>query len=284
MVECCESGRIVGRLPFVRETRFGVCSSNMPAFTHFLGPAIDPGEGSPQNRFWKKQSITSELIGKLPRLASFRQKLYREITDVIEFQAARFVTMVQFTFEIAPAETGMLWQSMCKRTRNAVRNGLKYYQIGCDIEPEGFICFYRANIKKRGMTENVDLTLGLKLLRGCLARGCGRFFAARNDEGLVEAAIFVIWDQAACYLLMATRSPDSRYGTMAGLVWEAIRFASTLGLIFDFDGVAGLGAARFFAGFGGTVSPRFIVSRANLTYRMLQETRRLFTDAYNPFC
>jgi hypothetical protein len=284
MVEYCENGRVVGRLPFVRETRFGICSSNMPAFTHFLGPAIDAGDGTPQNRARKKHSITSELIGKLPRLASFRQKFYREITDVIEFQAAQFVTMVQFTFEIAPAETDMLWQAMRKRTRNAVRNGRKHYQIGYEYEPEEFISFYRANIKKRGMTENVDLTLGLKMLRGCLARGCGRFFAARNDGGVVEAAIFVIWDQTSCYLLMATRAPDSRYGAMAGLVWEAIQFAATLGLIFDFDGIAGLGAARFFAGFGGAVSPRYIVSRANLTYRMLQETRRFLTDAYNPFC
>lgn len=271
-------------MPFVRETKFGICSSNMPPFTHFLGPAIDPGEGGPQNRYWKKLSITAELIEKLPKLASFRQKMYRGVTDVVEFQSAQYAGLVQFTFEIAPAATDVLWHSMRKKTRNAVRNGMKHYEIGNGLEPDEFISFYRKNIFRRGMVENVDLSLGCKLLEACVLRGSGKFFTARNGLGAVEAAIFVIWDQTSCYLLMATRAPESSYGALAGLIWEAIKFAAMHGLIFDFDGIAGSGAARFFAGFGGIVSPRYIVSKSSLTYRVLRETRRRMTDAYNPFC
>jgi hypothetical protein len=256
----------------------------MPAFTHFLGPAVDPGEGKPQNRYWKKLSITAELIEKLPKLASFRQKMYRGITDVVEFQSAHFASMVQFTFEIAPTGADLIWQSMRKKTRNAVRNGLNHYEIGSGLEPEEFIALYRRNIERRGMVENIDLPLALKLLNGCVVRGCGQFFTARNDEGAVEASIFVIWDETSCYLLMATRMPESSYGALAALIWEAIKFAARQGLIFDFDGIAGLGAARFFAGFGGIVSPRYIVSKSNFTYRVLRETRRRISDAYNPFC
>jgi Acetyltransferase (GNAT) domain len=283
-VECTENGRAVGRLNFFRETRFGICSSNMPAFTHFLGPAIDPGEGNPQNLHWKTLSITAELIEKLPKLSSFRQKMHRGITDVVEFQSARFSSMVQFTYEIAPSGPDLLWQSMRKKTRNAVRNGRKHYEIGTELEPAEFISLARKNVARRGMAENVNLGLALKLLEGCIVRGCGKFFTARNAAGAVEAAIFVIWDQASCYLLMATRAPESSYGALAGLIWEAIKFASMHGLVFDFDGIAGPGAARFFAGFGGVVCPRYIVSRASLTYRVLRETRRRMTDAYNPFC
>jgi hypothetical protein len=283
-VECSENGRTVGRLNFVRETRFGIRSSNMPPFTHFLGPAIDAGKGSAQKRYWKKHSITCELIEKLPKLASFRQKFYRGVTDVIEFQAARFATGVQFTFEVAPAASDALWQSMRDKTRNAVRNGQKLYEIGVGLEPEEFIAVYRKNIVRRGMAENVDLSLAPRLLEECLRRGCGRFFAARKGGGAVEAAIFVVWDQASCYLLMTTRTADSSYGALSGLIWEAIQFAAGRRLIFDFDGIAGLGAARFYAGFGGTVAPRYIVSRATLTYQLLRETRRRMTDAYNPFC
>jgi hypothetical protein len=37
-------------------------------------------------------------------------------------------------------------------------------------------------------------------------------------------------------------------------------------LIFDFDGVASHGAARFFAGFGAALKPRYAVYRASPAY------------------
>jgi len=63
IVETRDQGRVVGRLPFRRQTRFNVRRSNMPAFTHFLGTAINRGAGEPKTRLLRQMEITKDLIG-----------------------------------------------------------------------------------------------------------------------------------------------------------------------------------------------------------------------------
>jgi hypothetical protein len=283
-VESLEHGKIVGRMYFVRDNRYGISSSNMPAFTHFLGPVVNPGAGAQQTRYLKELSITSDLIDKLPKFSSFRQKMHRGITDVVEFQAAGFESSVQFTFEIAPGEEKAIWGAMRDKTRNAIRNGEKMYNLSSAIDPDAFIDFYQANLRSQGESENIDLSVARRLTRRCVELGCGKFFVASDRHGNAKAAIFVVWDQSACYYLLSTRSPDSTYGATAAAIWAALRFAAANGLVFDFDGVASAGAVKFFAGFGGSVVPRYIVSRASLAYRLLREARRRFTNASNAFC
>lgn len=100
--EATDGGRTVGRLPYMVNSRYGLTSSNMPTLTHFLGPGIDDGGGSEANRYVKRNSITQELIRKLPQLSSFRQKMHRGICDALPFQAQGYGVQVQFTFEIEP--------------------------------------------------------------------------------------------------------------------------------------------------------------------------------------
>ena len=182
MVESREHGKVVGRLYFLRKNRYGIISSNMPPFTHFLGPAIDPGPGSPLTRHSKAMSVTADLIEKLPRNAAFRQKMHRGITDVLAFQAANFDTFVQFTYEIAPEAEAAIWSRMRDKTRNAIRNGEKLHDIAEALDPDGFIDFYRRNIKSTGMTENVDLEIARLLTRRCLEQGCGKFLCGPGQK------------------------------------------------------------------------------------------------------
>jgi Acetyltransferase (GNAT) domain len=283
-VESSEHGKIVGRLYYLREQRYGISSSNMPAFTHFLGPMIDPGAGSRQTRYLRERSITADLIGKLPKLWSFRQKMHRGVTDVIRFQAAGYDASVQFTFEILPNDEKTIWSGMRDKTRNAIRNGEKLYALSDDLDPEGFIAFYRDNLYSLGQRENINLELARRLTRVCLEQHCGKFLSVKDRLGRLKAAIFIVWDDAACYYLMATRTQDSTYGATAAALWAAIKFAAGSGRIFDFDGISSEGSVKFFAGFGSTVSPRYIVSSATAAYKLLRAMRRYRANVDNPFC
>jgi hypothetical protein len=284
MVESHEHGKVVGRMYFQRMNRYGVTSSNMPAFTHFLGPVIDPGPGNRMTRQLKAFSITADLIEKLPRCWSFRQKLHRGITDVLAFQAAEFDTSVQFTYEIGPADEATIWSGMRDKTRNAIRNGEKFYDITAELDPDGFIDFYRRNVQSLGQTENVDLETARRLTQRSLDKNRGTFLVARDRSGTNKAAIFVVWDHSSCYYLLSTRAPDSTYGAIPALLWAAIKFAMSSGLTFDFDGVTTAGSVKFFMGFGSTASPRYIIERSTAAYKLLRGTRRLVSKTGNSFC
>jgi hypothetical protein len=284
MVESHENGHVVGRLYYPQHNRCGIISSNMPPFTHFLGPAINPGSGSPLTRRLKTLSITADLIAKLPRMSAFRQKMHRGITDAVAFQAAGFDSLVQFTYEIQPDNEQVIWSGMRDKTRNAIRNGMKLHNITGDFDPDRFIDFYRRNVKGLGLRENVDLEIARRLTRRCVEQRCGKFLVAKDERGVDKAAIFIVWDHHSCYYLMSTRAADSSYGAIPSLLWEAIKFAAASGRIFDFDGVINEGSVKLFLGFGSEASPRYIVERSTTAYKLLRVMRRSLSDTGNPFC
>ena len=103
MVEAKEHGKVVGRLYYLRKNRCGI-HSTMPPFTHFLGPAIDPGTGNPLTRHLKTLSITADLIEKLPAFRRVPAEDASRDHRRRRLSGSQFETLVQFTYEIPPDE------------------------------------------------------------------------------------------------------------------------------------------------------------------------------------
>jgi hypothetical protein len=116
-----------------------------------------------------------------------------------------------------------------------------------------------------------------------LARDSGRIYAARQSDGTIVAAVFCAWDTSTAYYLMTTRTLASGNSAVTLLLWKAISDATARGLIFDFDGVASAGAVLFYAGFGGQVQPRYIVSKGSDFLQMLNRLRRVVGKRKSPF-
>jgi hypothetical protein len=265
----------VGRLPFLATRHCGWTALGMPPLTHLLGPAVDEGSGNASTRMARRLRLQRALIDQLPRSANFRQTLHYANPDAIAFQAAGFIARVQFTYEIAPADERTLWQGLAGNTSKIIRKSQNEEKQEDWPEPEAFAAFFAANLEAKGATNFYQNAVIARVCGEALARGRGRIIAARNAGGGRAGAIFVAWDQRAMYYLMASRDPaTSRAGTVGALIWEAIRHAATHGLRFDFDGVASAGAARFYAGFGGQVRPRFVVIREGGLFRFAQCVRR----------
>jgi hypothetical protein len=275
-VESSDNGRVVGRMPYFLDRRFGLTLSLMPPLTHFLGPAVDEGKGSANTRFLQRLAITRDLIQRLPPVAYFSQKLYRGVSDVLAFQSEGYDSSVQFTHEIAPQPESVVWGGLRHKTRNKVRNAEDDFVIDTIDDPDRFIRFYADNLTARHMESDIKLPVCRALIAGCLARDCGRIYAARRHDGSLAAAAFCAWDQRSAYYLMSTRAPGSGNNIATLLLWNAIKDAMGRGLIFDFDGVPSAGAVVFYASFGATIQPRYIVSTSDRFLRVANTLRLMF--------
>lgn len=282
-VEVIEGGRVVGRMPYMVSSRFGISSSNMPTLTHFLGPGINDGTGSMPNRFIKRHSIARELIKKLPPLSAFRQKMHRDVTDTLSFQAEGFNVGAQFTFEIHPAPETVLWRAMRDKTRNVIRRAEEALTVEVSLDPDIYFDLTMKNLNAVNAESNIDLAVCRQIVVKALDLGRGCIWVARDKNGEAKSAIFCAWDSKACYYIMSTRASDSGNGAIPLLLWHAIKFAASKGLLFDFDGIGSAGAVLLYAGFGGSVTPRYIVGRSTLTYKMLRQIRRLNPTLENKF-
>jgi Acetyltransferase (GNAT) domain len=269
IVTVSQGGKIMGRLPYFLKSKCGFKYSETPSLVHFIGPAIDAGDGSPETRFLRKFEITRKLIAGLPPASIYKYKCHRAVTDVVAFQAEKFSTAVQFTYEIQPQPPEALWNSFRHKKRSKIRRA-KELLTATDIDDgELFWSFYETNLKQRGIRNSYyDKVITSRIIDACLSRRCGRIYAAKDKLGSLAAAVFCIWDQTSSYYFMTTRRADAHGGAISFLVWQAIQDAAQKGLIFDFDGLINQESILFFTEFGGTLSPRYIVARATLTARV----------------
>ena len=280
IAEVSSNGKIVGRLPFLLRRRFGIYGIWTPPLTHFQGPAIDDGNGTDNNRLLRRLEITRELIDELPRSSWQCIRCHGGTTDVIAFQDQAFKTYVQFTLEIAPGPVQGLWQKMRNKTRNTIRRAEEQFAVSEMTEAEEFVRLYEAHLSSRQVRNTLDLAAARRLILASLERNRGRLLAARNAKNEVIAANFCAWDSRAAFYVACTRSADAGNGASSLLLWKAIQHAAMRGLIFDFAGLGTRGSILHYAGFGGTVSTRFVAVRALGIGRFVARARVLFMDEH----
>ncbi len=250
---------------------------------HLLGPAIDEGEGSVNTRLLRRFDVIEELIAKIPRVHRFSQTLHRGLTDTLPFQARRFETSAQFTMEVPPTDEATLWASLRDKTRNVIRRTRERCTVVKLDDPEAFVHFYLKNLARE--PSHFDLEKVPALHAACVARDCGQLLGVRDSSQALIAAVFVANDAHSTYYLLSTRDPASKEnGAVSLLIWEAIRESAARGLRFDFSGIASMGSARFFAGFGAVMSTRLTVHRSSLAFQLVRVSSALaFGDRRNLF-
>ena len=271
--EVSENGRVIGRMPFQVERHLHGPDITMPPLTHFLGPALANLPGSHQAQWLKQTAVTRELIRQLPPSATFWQKFHRGVTDVIPFQAERFDTGVQFTFEVAPAPEDVLWAALRDKHRNVIRKARSQFKFE-DLEDSAeFTRFYQQNLDKKGKVSWAPVDIMEELLAAAVDHGAGTMLGLRDPSGDLAAAIFCPCDAQMSYYTLSTRRPDCGNGAIPLLIWEGIRRAARDGRTFDFDGVSHEQSIGLYAGFGGVTSPRF-VSAKSVKSGLMRKVRR----------
>ena len=267
-------GKTIGRFPYViTRTHAGSKLCTMPALTHFLGPAADPGPGSVAGEPTRTSKVVADLIRKMPRTPASYHKVHAGMTDMVPFQEEGYDVGVQYTYEIAPAPEADIWKGMRDKTRNAIRGSKARVMIDGSVDPVEFVEFMGRNLVGKGLVNANPDDKVLAVCRAALDRGRGRLSGTRAPSGKLTSAVFCPSDSLRSHYLLSSRSADAGSGDVSLLVWDAIRVASMNGLVFDFDGIGTAGSVNFFEGFGGVVMPRYIATRYSRAQKALMMLR-----------
>jgi hypothetical protein len=263
-------GRLAGWMPYALSRHRGFTVSVMPPLTHLLGPVVDAGIGSPNTQWMRRLGICQELAAQLPRVALFSQTFHPDGGDLVPFQSRGFESFVQFTAEVSPDEEAALWSRFRDKTRNVIRRAQEHCRIEAMEDPHEFVRFYQGNLARAGERSYFDTRLLAPLFAAAHSRRQARILTAREPGGRPLAAVFYVWDRQRVWYFLSTRDPlSANNGAVSLLVWRGMQIAAQQRAVFDFDGVAGEGAARFYGAFGATFRPRFAVWRRSPPYALL---------------
>jgi hypothetical protein len=95
-------------------------------------------------------------------------------------------------------------------------------------------------------------------------RNAGEMFFVSDENKSIHAVAFIVWDKHSAYYLAGGADPCLRSSGAQNLVlWEAIRFASTVTQKFDFEGSMIERVEASFRNFGAKQKPYFLVQKDN---------------------
>lgn len=278
VAEVIKNGKVICRQPYYYfPQKFpGIKVIGPPPLTHFLGPAVVDCEGKPSVRFSHRLAVTRELISKLPKVSSIYVKCHRDVTDVLAFQASGFRADVQFTGEIQPQPIDILWSNLRDKTRTLIRRARKEYNVTIGTDPDLFMHFYAECIfKVKGIPNTFNNNVHSKLIQACIERNRGKIYEARDQHGVLAAAVFCAWDKVSSYPLLFCRDPNAHWGCTGMLLWEAISDALNGNLKFDFDGFANEAAVRAANNFTSVIVPRYIATRETFPMKIYRAAKQI---------
>ena len=256
---------IAAVLPYVAKVRCGWRVIEMPPYTPFLGPWLRKSTAKYANRLGEEKDLMTELIAGLPEFAIFRQTFHPGITSWLPFHWKGFQQTTLYTYRIEDTrDLEKLWGETRDNIRTDVRKARKAVTIEETDDFSHVIRMQHLTLQRQGLeishTDESMRNFGAT----CARNGAGKIFIARDPEGRVHAAVYLLIDATTVYYYTGGGDPELRNsGAASLLVWKAIETASALGKKFDFEGSVLEPVERFFRSFGAVQTPFFEISKVN---------------------
>ena len=278
--------QIVARMPYVLKKSKGFTKIVMPPLTQTLGPWLAPMEGKYVKQLSRQHQLLTELIELLPPFDFFSQRFHNSITNWLPFYWKGFQQTTRYTYTIEDlTDLDRVWNATRANIHRNIHKAQKLLTVRTDIDLETFLDLNEMTFHRQGLKLPYTRDTVRRIDQVCQIHKCRQIFFAEDSSGRLHAAIYIVWDNQTTYYLMSGSDPGRRNsGALSLLVWEAIKFASNVTPVFDFEGSMSQPIERFFRSFGTRQTPYSQVTKTNsLSYKVLQDAKdwgRILRDRF----
>ena len=151
---------------------------------------------------------------------------------------------------------------------------MKKVVVRNDLDLEKFMGIIGLTFRRQGKAFPFSWDLIGRIDTACMARGVRKIFFAEDSKGKIHAVLYIIWDEKSVYGLVSGGDPELRNsGAASLLLYEAIKFASSLTNKFDFAGSIIEPIERFFRGFVAVHKPYFLLTNLSRRGTILMAAR-----------
>jgi hypothetical protein len=260
---------VVARMPYVLRRRMGLMTIVQPLFTQTLGPWLAPKDGRSARKRENERTLLGELIEMLPPFDVFRQCFAPALTNWLPFYWTGFEAAVKYTYRIEDlADLDVVQRNFRDHVRRGIRKAAKAVEVDHDFPLDELLRLDAQTYARQGLKLPHSYEVLRRLDGECAARGQRRIFGAVDAQGRTHAALYVVWDEGTCYALVNARDPELQaFGANTLLYWEAIRLASQVSRVFDFEGSMVKPVEHYFRAFGGRQTQYFCIEKIGLKAR-----------------
>lgn len=270
-----KEGRLVARLPYHIKQKRGLTLLTSPPFTHAMGPWIAPSTAKYAKQLSQQKELLTELIEQLPPHDYFYQKFHYSFTNWLPFLWKGFSQTTAYTYILSDlTDLDKVWSGFQENIRREIRKAEKQVTVSVINDIDLLYKITVETLHRNGIAYPYPYETVVNFDKGCAAYQSRRMFVAKDNQGRVHAAVYIVWDERSAYYLTGGSDVELRTsGAMSLVLWEAIRFASTVSKEFDFVGSMTEPIERFFRGFGATQTSYFILTRMSRRMKILMAAK-----------
>lgn len=255
---------IIAAWPFFVKKKFKKIFITMPKLTQIMGPYIiyPPGQSSNKKLSYEKK-IMEGLLSQMPKFFYFCQNMHCSIKNWLPLYWQGFHQTTRYTYVIDGLNNiDHVLAGFTHAKRKNIKKSADCVKVGFDLPADEFYQNHVLTLAKQGKKISYTYDLFKQLYDMVYDRGVGKTIYAKDSEGNIHAALFVIWDSCSAYDLISTIDPDYRnIGAASLLVYEIIKYISSFVNQFDFEGSMIEPVERSFRSFGAKQIPYFRVTK-----------------------
>ncbi len=231
---------------------------SLPLITYFPGQKL-------ATKISHEQQVLDELIEQLPKFDLFDLYFLPDFKNHLSFYWKGFTQTTRYTYLIKDlSNLDAVFEEFNASIRTQIRKAEKEITV---VESDDINLFYKINaltFKRQNKKVPYSLSYVKQIDTACKENNCRKILLAKDDEGNIHAAIYLVWDNQSAYYLMG--GADEIYkssGAYSLLIWQGILKSAQLTKQFNFCGSMLSTVERFFRSFGGEQTPYLHIKKIN---------------------
>lgn len=268
-VSIVENGnQIVAAMPyyFRKEMFFRIIT--MPKLTQNLGIWIKyPEDQKYERRLSFEKEVMISLIDSLPKFDYFLQNLHYSVTNWLPFYWRNFNQTTRYTYVIDSLDNLVeVYSGFKSNVRNKIIKASKIVNVEISDNIDLFYEINQMTFERQGIVIPYSLEFVRRIDKVLKEKDSRCIFLAKDDNGNIHSALYLIWDEMSSYVHMVGENPALRSsGAGSLLIWESIQYTKNkLGLnIYDFEGSMIESIETVRRSFGAKQVPYFQISKVN---------------------
>lgn len=241
----------------------------MPDLTQTCSPwfLLDTKKSERENSEYIKQMI-NELLEKVNSYKSISIMLDSSISYFLPFYWNGFRISPMITYQITGLnDLDAVYSSFSKNIRRDIKSAEKKLHISYEFSGEILYSIMEKTFAEQKRKYPIDRNVIDKIIQNSREHNAGQMISATDADGNVHASAFFLYDRRRCYYLIGGKDPFYKNSNGLTLViWEGIKFASTVSEIFDFEGSMIEGIENYFRRFAGKPVVYYHLTRQNVFF------------------
>lgn len=280
-----KDGDICAAMPYYMEQRGMYRYITKAPLTQNNGIIFKLNEGSKRETNAKFQEriidAANEFIESL-KLDVYEQQYHYSFDNWLPFFWNRYTAITRYTYVIEDtSDIDIVWNEMASNYRKNIRKGYRIAQICEDSDADKFWNLHKKVFEKQGLECPFSYELWMRLYNACMNHNCGKILYAKDSSHNILSILFLTWDEQSVYHLLGGSMPEYQdLQTYNVLTWEGIKFASRMGLKYDFEGSVIKKISKSMRQFGGKPMPYFRIRKIFNPDIMRAETEKTISEIF----